>query len=120
MSASQSINKVVRVDDGELLGYVVDDGTSWRALSLFGYTIARFANRTDAEEIVHRNGLTFLTGMWQYYDKDDRDWHSCVIKEAYESRVIVIRTNEMGYQDPDVYKLYTVQNPSEENLIKVT
>jgi hypothetical protein len=69
---------------------------------------------------VRERGLSFLMGVWQYLDKDDRDWHACIIKEANPTRVIVIRTNVMGYQDPDDYKLVTLHKPTDETLIKMS
>lgn len=107
-----------RQDDNEFLGYIAKDGAGWHAQTIFGYTIARTATKKEAEETLYTRGLGFLTGIWSYYDKDDHDWFPCIIKEAYEHKVTVIRTNFMGYQDPDDYKLVVLQSPNEEMLIK--
>lgn len=107
-----------RKEDNELLGYIAQDVTGWQAQTIFGYGIARTQTRKAAEQVLYDRGLQFLTGVWQYFDKDDQDWHSCVLKEAYEHKVTVIRTNVLGYQDPDDYKQVTIENPSETNLIK--
>lgn len=107
-----------RIDDNELLGFLVDDGSSWQALTIFGYQISRTETRTAAETVLKEKGLSFLTGLWQYFDKDDKDWFPCVIKEAYEQKVIVNRTTELGYQDPDDYKQVIIENPSENDLVK--
>ena len=107
-----------RDDDNELLGFIVDDGNSWQALTIFHYQIARTLTRKEAENILLEKGLTYLMGTWQYFDKDDRDWFPCVIKEAYEHKVIVNRTNELGYQDPDDYKQVLIEAPTENDLIK--
>ena len=104
----------------ELLGYVAKDSTSWLAQTIFHYTIERTTSPEDAERIVRERGLAFLMGTWNYFDKDEREWFPCVIKEAYEHRVIVIRTNVMGYQDPDTYKVVTIANPSEDKLVKIS
>ena len=109
---------VRRDDDGELLGFVADGNGSWEAQTIFGYVIERTTDRSAAERIVREQGLGYLTGVWQYFDRDDRQWHACVLKEAYEHQVTVIRTTPMGYQDPDDYKLMTLSNPDETNLIK--
>lgn len=109
---------IKRLEDDELLGYVVHDQTGWQAQTFFGYVMARTETERDAERVVRERGLTFLTGVWHYFDKDDGDWHACVIKEASPARVTVIRTNEMGYQDPDDYKLVTLAEPTDEVLIK--
>jgi len=107
-----------RIDDNELLGYIANSGTSWQALTIFGYQIARTETERDAENVLKEGGLSYLMGTWQYYDKDDREWFPCVIKEAYEHRVIVNRTNVLGYQDPEDYKQVVIEGPSENNLIK--
>ena len=107
-----------REDDGELLGFTAYDGVSWQAQTIFGYAIARTENERAAQTILHERGLSFLMGIWQYFDKDDQDWHACVIKEAYEHQVIVIRTNALGYQDPDDYKRVVIEEPTETNLVK--
>ncbi len=107
-----------RQDDGELLGYVVKDGTSWTAQTMFGYVFARSENQNDVENAVRSQGLSILQGIWQYFDKEERAWFPCVLKEAYEGKVTVIRTNVMGYQDPDDYKVVTIISPSEIDLIK--
>jgi hypothetical protein len=106
-----------RQDDGELLGFIAQEGGSWSAQTIFGYTIARTTSRAQAEQVVREQGLNSLMGVWQYFDKDDQRWYPCVIKEAYENRVVVIRTNAMGYQDVD-NKRISITDPSETNLIK--
>lgn len=107
-----------RENDGELLGFVVQDSAGWEAQTIFGYNMARATNRDDVEDVVRQQGLSYLTGIWQYYDEDDKNWHPCILKEANDHQVTVIRTNFMGYQDPDDYKMVIIKNPSETNLIK--
>jgi len=109
-----------REDDDELIGFVAQDTTGWQAQTLFGYIIARTEDRVAAERIVNEQGLSFLMGVWNYLDADDRDWHPCVIKEANQHKVTVIRTNEMGYQDPDDYKIAILKAPFDEVLIKIS
>lgn len=105
-------------DTHEFLGILAKDTTGWTAQTIFGYTIARTTTRNDAEVIIREQGLMYLMGIWQYYDKDDHDWFPCVIKEAYEHKVTVIRTNAMGVQDADSYKYVILNNPTEQTLIK--
>lgn len=109
-----------REDDGELLGFIMQDAAGWDAQTIFGYSMARAADKKSAEDTVRAKGLGFLTGLWQYFDKDDQDWHPCILKEAYEHQVTVIRTNFMGYQDPDDFKIVTIDSPDETKLIKTT
>lgn len=107
-----------REDDGELLGFLVSDSSGWQAQTVFGYTISRASSRAGAEAILNEQGQEFLKGVWQYLDKDDRDWHPCIIKKAYEHQVILNRTNVMGYQDADTFKRVILDDPSETNFVK--
>lgn len=109
---------IIRQDDAELLGFIDQDSAGWTAQTLFGYVFARDDNKESVEQAVRAQGLTILQGVWHYYDKDEKAWFSCVLKEAFENRVIVIRTNAMGYQDPDDYKVVTLVHPTETNLVK--
>lgn len=105
-------------ETNELLGYVTNKDGAWVAQTVFGYPINRLQTEREAKATVREQGLTFLMGVWRYYDKQSRDWHACVLQEVSEHRVTVIRTNEMGYQDPDSYKRITLQNPDESTLVK--
>ncbi|MDN5274696.1 MAG: hypothetical protein JWP06_597 [Candidatus Saccharibacteria bacterium] len=117
MSSNKKIS-VNREDDGELLGFISQDKESWDAQTIFGYSIERTETKLAAENIVRARGLAFLTGLWEYLDRDDHKWHPCILKEVYEHKVVIIRTTSMGYQDPDDYKMVTIKNPSDVNLIK--
>jgi hypothetical protein len=109
-----------REDDKEFLGYVTHENGSWVAQTVFGYAIARLQTEVEAERIVREKGLGYLLGVWQYFDKDEQQWFPCIIQEASEHRVTVIRTNEMGYQDPDTYKRVILKAPKEDTLIKTS
>lgn len=111
---------VYREYDQELLGYLVDSGGHWQAQTIFGATIKRCESRRQAEDVLHDQGLGYMRGVWQYRDPDDGDWHPCVLKEAYKDRVVVVRTNDMGYQDPEDYKIVILRDPSEDVLVKVS
>jgi hypothetical protein len=105
-------------DDDSFLGFVIDEKTSWRVVTIFDYLISRAATQKEAEATLQDLGPNYLKGMWHYYDKDDKEWFPCVIKKAFEQRVIVNRTNNLGYQDPDDYKQVVIENPTENDLIK--
>lgn len=107
-----------RADDGELLGFIAQRRGSWEALTVFGYVIARVEEQSKADDVVRTQGLLALTGVWQYFDSEDNQWHPCIIKEAAPLSVTVIRTNEMGYQDANKYKLVVLKKPDETMLIK--
>ena len=105
-------------EDKELLGFVLRDVTGWQAQTSFGYTIARVTSEHEAQEALLEQGLSILKGVWNYFDGDDQQWFPCILKEADEHHVTVIRTNAMGYQDPDDFKFYTIKDPSESTLVK--
>lgn len=109
---------IIRQDDGELLGYVEKETTGWSAQTIFGYVFARDTTQVSVEEAVRSQGLSILQGLWHYYDKEERAWFPCVLKEVFPNRVIVIRTNAMGYQDSDAYKLVSISHPQETDLVK--
>jgi hypothetical protein len=108
------------IDDDSFIGFIIDDGTTFQAVTIFGYLISRTTSRKEAEDLLQEKGPTYLKGVWQYYDKDDHEWFDCVIKRAYEKRVIVNKTNALGYQDPEDYKQVVIENPTENDLIKTT
>lgn len=105
-------------DDDSFLGFTISDGSTWQAVTIFGYLIARTLTENEAVAVLRDVGPTYLKGTWQYYDKEDSDWFSCVIKKAFERQVIVNRTNTLGFQDPDDYKQVVIENPTENDLIK--
>lgn len=107
-----------REDDGELLGFIARDSAGWEAQTIFGYPIAHTEDEESADQVIRSQGLLSLTGLWQYFDKDDQAWFPCIIKEAFEHKVVVIRTNALGYQDPDDYKTVVIEDPDETTLIK--
>lgn len=112
------LEPVYHHDSEELIGYIVDKGNSFEVLTFFEYKIGLAASHQDAERMLRGSGLSYLMGVWQYYDKEEQDWFPCVIKEAFPQKVIVNRTNSFGYSDPDVFKQVIIEHPSEENLIK--
>lgn len=107
-----------RQDDNELLGFIEQGSGDWQAQTIFGYTIARTLSRTQAEAVLRERGLSFLTGTWQYFDSEEQDWFPCILKEASERRVTVIRTSALGYQEPGSYKMVTINNPDDTKLVK--
>jgi hypothetical protein len=104
---------ILRSDDGELLGYVTQETSGWSARTIFGYVLARTDSQSSAESVIRSEALLVLKGPWRYFDADDRDWFPCILKEVHEGRVIVVRTNELGYEDPEHYKRVILKNPTE-------
>lgn len=116
----QTKEQVRRHDDDELLGYVVKDTSGWQAQTVFGFPIQRTSTKLEAEQVVYEQGLKYLMGVWSYKDRDDYDWHPCILAEVYEHKVIVRRTNEMGYEDPEDIKRVELKDPTEETLVKIS
>jgi hypothetical protein len=115
MNRTSSI-PILRDDDGELLGHVVQEPNGWSARTVFGYVLARTDTQEASEAVVRSEGLLVLKGLWRYFDTDERDWFPCVLKEVYEGKVTVVRTNELGYEDPEHYKRVVIKSPSETTL----
>jgi hypothetical protein len=109
---------IIREDDAELLGYIEQTSAGWTAQTLFGYVFARSDARQAVDEAVRSQGLLILQGVWRYYDKNDEAWYPCILKEVFEHKVVVIRTNDMGYQDSEISKRVTIVNPTETTLVK--
>lgn len=107
-----------RHDDGELLGFAVSDATGWQAQTVFGYVFARADDQESVEQAVRSQGQQILQGVWQYLDADDKQWHPCVLAQIAPLQVTVIRTNEMGYQDPETVKHVVIRHPDDTRLVK--
>ena len=105
-------------DDGDLLGFIVQNAVGWQAQTVFGYPISRASSQVEAAKIVHQKGRNYLKGVWQYLDDDDGSWYPCVIKSANELQVTVTRTSPMGFQEINDSKLVIIRDPSELNLQK--
>ena len=105
-------------DSSEFLGFIVSDGDSWQVQTIFGYLITRTGTQKEAERTLYQVGSTYLKGIWQYYDKEDKDWFPCVIKKAFEHQVVVNRTNTLGYQDEDNFKQVIIEEPTDSDLVK--
>lgn len=100
----------------ELLGYVSKETSGWAARTIFRLVLTRTETKVDADNFVRNNGLRSLTCIWRYYDADDKAWFACKLLEVYETRVVVARTDELGLEDPTLYKRVTIQSPNETNL----
>ena len=117
MSSTQKPEAVFRPDDNEHLGFVLSVGGAWQAQTIFGYDIATLATRDDAVREVMKNGLQILTKIWQYYDSSDGEWYPCLLKEVRTDKVVVIRVNQLGYQDSEISILYSITRPDATSLV---
>ena len=110
--------RVRDIDSGESLGFVVHDGASWQAQTIFGYEISRVTTKKEAEAVLQSEGSDYPKGVWQYYDKSDDAWYPCILREIYENRVVVIRTNVLGYEESALYRRVIIDHPTEVTLVK--
>jgi hypothetical protein len=108
---------VLHQDSGEIIGYVRQDKSGWSGSTVFKYVLGRADTMEDAMRIVTEHAYRSGTATWQYFDTDDNAWHSCIMKEVYEDRVVVLRTNDMGYHSHALYKIITIENPDDTKLI---
>lgn len=94
-----SFTPVHRSTDNELVGFIQQTPQGWDAATIFKLPFAHAQAEDQARSLVLNKGLEVLTGTWHYYDQDDKDWCPCVLKEATEDQVTVVRTDMFGYQD---------------------
>lgn len=109
---------VLNAEDGTMYGFVAKQANGWVALLRFGYPIARTATRDEAENVLRNESGVILNGVWQYYDKDDKDWFPCILKKIQDHKVTVARVNDMGYTDVMDDKRVELIHPDETVLIK--
>lgn len=107
---------IIRQDDGELLGYVTKEANGWSARTIFGYVLARSDTEASAESVVRSEGMLVLKTMWRYFDPDERDWFPCILKNVQETKVTVVRVNDLGFEDAEHYKQVILKNPTETDL----
>ncbi|WP_256839376.1 hypothetical protein [Ornithinimicrobium faecis] len=83
----------VHRDDGELIGFVAQDATGWRPLTVFGHPIAAARgqesalDRDSAEDRLHAVGMSYLAEKWEV--RDGADWISAQLVEASPAGVTV-------------------------------
>jgi hypothetical protein len=80
---------VLRRDDGELLGFVVQQTGEWLALAVFGAVLGRHGRREDAVQQVHHDGLASLAERWTLRRGGTEDEEVVCIVEANPDAVTV-------------------------------
>lgn len=116
MSLIDTAEPIYREGDRELLGYVANVSGVWRVLTMFGFEFGTALSRQDAVQRVEADGLKILSGIWQYYDEREKQWFSGVIKTAQPHRIILIRTDELGFHDMEAGP-YTITKPDVSRLV---
>jgi hypothetical protein len=79
--------EVRRTDDSELCGFVDEVGGLWRAMAVFGGTLATFEERETAFAHVLEHGLASLAERWWLRTESDSEWQVVCIQEASPSSV---------------------------------
>ncbi|WP_109473663.1 hypothetical protein [Ornithinimicrobium cavernae] len=87
----------VHREDGELIGFVCEDATGWRPLTVFGHPIADVGDREAAEDRLHAVGMSYLAESWEL--REGEDWVRVEVVEASPSRVMVQLVDFFGHPD---------------------
>src|SRR6476620_1348843 len=95
---------ILNADSGEIMGYVTKEPSGWASATIFGHVFSRSLTRSEAEQSVRDNIKSLLQGLWRYFDADDSEWYSCRLAEIYENRVVVHRTDELGFENSNSFK----------------
>lgn len=106
---------IYRDRDGELVGYVRRNDTSWECLTIFGYVFSTENSEADAKRTVENKGLEILMGTWEYLDQTRGEWFPCTIIEVSKQSVRVARMD--GFY-PDTSKTYLLSDSLNQVLRK--
>lgn len=103
----------VRDSDGELLGYVVEEGGVTTPLTLFGYPLAPPSDLDAAAQVLAVRGLTALAERWLLTTDDGREV-PVLILAAYPDGVLVAQA-DYGFVSHDSER-FTVPVPANGRL----
>ena len=87
-----------RVEDDELLGYLVQRPGGTVPLTLFGVPMGEPGSRAEAEAVLRARGLPCLAEPW-LLRRDDGEEIRVALLAAYPDRVLVVPA-PYGYADP--------------------
>ncbi len=87
------VQPIIRVDDGELCGWVRETAAACEALTVFGGRLEFCASRTDAELVVRERGLASLMERWTLTDSSTGERQVALLQEATPDAVTVV----LGY-----------------------
>lgn len=77
-----------RIDDGELLGYLVPEDGAHRPVTVFGYPLDDPVDEPAAESVLESVGLSYLADRW-LLSLEDGGTVDVVIQEASPDRLVV-------------------------------
>jgi hypothetical protein len=82
---------VRRVEDGELLGSVVEMANGrWAARAVFGGVLGVRDTAAAAQALVESDGLASLARRWFYRPTPADDWEVVLIQEAWPGRAVLV------------------------------
>ena len=101
-------------DDHELLGFVVESSSKdlWIPMTIFKIPFNKPMDKNSAISQVLENGLQILSEKWEFYSKDDKEWHACLILEAKLDSVKI----KEGISPQGDGEIFAILNPDEGNL----
>lgn len=102
-----------REEDGELLGYVLEEESLWLPLTIFGYALQAPTSHNAARELIKDKGLDSLMATWQYFDKDEGAWFNASIIEATKD-TLTLRITDYGH--PNVLNSFTLHRPTSSDI----
>jgi hypothetical protein len=85
-----------RDDDGELLGYLIAEGTSFVPVTVFGYRLDDAVDEYDASQVLENIGLSYLADTW-LLSIDDRDEPITVQIVEASPRVLRVKSVDYGW-----------------------
>lgn len=83
-----------RRDDGEVVGWILPDADSWRAIDVLGRDVISGAEWLDAEEALEQRGLAFLADPW-VLEREGADPLRVRMVEVTPMR-IVVKVDDFG------------------------
>ena len=108
---SNPYEPIYRADDNELTEFIrhADSPSGLRtSLTVFGYPLKTAMSKDDTVHYLLQNGLEALMDTWQFYDREDNEWHNCPIVEAKQDYVTV-KISDYGH--PNVRSMLNIEHP---------
>ena len=97
-----------RVEDNELLGFLVPEGQCFVPVTIFGYVLSHPVDREEAAHVLESVGLSYLAERW-WLLLDDNTKIAVEIVEADPQRVVV-KNVDFGH-DGDIGDRFTLTAP---------
>jgi hypothetical protein len=93
------MHTIRREEDDEVMGHLVAVGDHWQPTSVFNAALAEPTTLEQAEDIVHRDGLSCLTDTW-LVELESGHWREARLQEAKPDAVRLWWLDPMIEQSP--------------------